>query len=56
MEDQGIAKIKLAVNSEQQAAIKLYKKFGFEIVGKLEKELFVDGQYYDELMMERHLR
>lgn len=33
-------------------ALKLYQKLGFGIVGKYEKELFVDNRYYDEYLME----
>ncbi len=50
-----VFKINLGVNSELKAAIELYKKHGFKIVGRLKKELLVDGKFYDELMMERIL-
>ncbi|MBI1744339.1 GNAT family N-acetyltransferase [Candidatus Acetothermia bacterium] len=55
VKNSAIAKVKLTVTSVQTAAVKLYEKFGFKTVGKLEKELFVDGRYYDELVMEKHL-
>ena len=38
--------------TENSGALKLYQKLGFNIVGKYEKELFVDNQYYDEYLME----
>lgn len=50
-----IMKLKLAVVEENQAAVKLYKKFGFRIVGKLEKENYFDGKYYDEIIMEKFI-
>ncbi len=46
-------KIKLSVNPEQKAAVKLYQSCGFKIVGQLKKELFVEGKFYDELVMEK---
>ncbi len=51
-EAEWIKKIRLTVNTEQTAAIGLYKKFGFKEVGVLKNELFYDGKYYDELIME----
>ena len=50
-----ISKIKLTVNPEQKAAVKLYEKYGFELVGRLREELKVDDKFYDELVMERFL-
>ena len=50
-----VSKIELAVNPEQKAAVKLYEKYGFELVGRLKKELKIDDKFYDELIMERHL-
>jgi ribosomal protein S18 acetylase RimI-like enzyme len=50
-----VVKIKLTVNAEQTAAVKLYESCGFEAVGRLHKELNVDGRFYDELVMERIL-
>ena len=50
-----VVKIKLTVNPEQKAAVKLYQNNGFKIVGQLEKELLVDGIFYDELIMEKLL-
>lgn len=48
-----IRKVKLAVNVEQKAAITLYEQLGFVAVGKLKDELYYQGKYYDELIMER---
>lgn len=50
-----IAKVHLTVNPKQKAAVKLYKKFGFQKVGLLRKELFVDGAFYDEIILEKIL-
>jgi ribosomal protein S18 acetylase RimI-like enzyme len=50
-----ITKIKLSVNTEQTAAIRLYQSCGFEIVGRLKQELCIDGKFYDEFMMEKYL-
>ena len=46
-----LEKIKLAVVQENDAAIALYKKFGFEVVAIEEKEMKVNGQYYDVIQM-----
>lgn len=48
-------KIRLGVNPAQKAALQFYKNFGFEIVGKLKKELKVEGKFYDEYLLERFL-
>ena len=54
-DDENVSKIKLTVNAEQKAAIKLYKTYGFELVGRLRQELKVANKFYDELIMERLL-
>jgi ribosomal protein S18 acetylase RimI-like enzyme len=51
----GVIKVKLAVNPTQKAAVKLYQSYGFKIAGKAKKELYIDGRYYDELIMEKML-
>jgi ribosomal protein S18 acetylase RimI-like enzyme len=48
-----ITKIQLYVNTRCERAINLYKKFGFREVGLLSKELKVDGEYFDEYIMEK---
>ena len=50
-----IEKMSLTVNSESRAAVRLYEKLGFEIVGAAKRELKVDGRYYDLLYMEHHI-
>lgn len=47
-----IKKLKLIVNLNQEKAISLYKSCGFRIVGEMEKEFFVDGEYYNAYLME----
>ncbi len=54
-ENNAISKIKLTVNSEQKAALKLYESCGFKVVGKLGKELSVKGKLYDEFVMEKFI-
>jgi ribosomal protein S18 acetylase RimI-like enzyme len=58
-EAEGIAevvKIRLNVNPEQRAAVELYRKAGFTVVGRLRRELKVEGRFYDELVMEKQIR
>ena len=50
-----VSKIKLTVNPEQKAAVKLYEKCGFQLAGRLKKELKVEDKFYDEIIMERFL-
>jgi ribosomal protein S18 acetylase RimI-like enzyme len=52
-ENKNIVKIQLMVNSKQNAAVALYKNMGFIVVGQLKKEIKVDGEFYDELVMEK---
>ena len=49
----GIIKIKIGVNPTQKAAEHLYRKYGFKAVGRLTKEMCVNGAFYDELWMEK---
>ncbi len=51
----GVVKIKLTVNPEQRAAVKLYERAGFVVAGRLRKELKVGHRYFDELVMEKLL-
>lgn len=51
--NQGIRKITLSVNSEMEAAIHLYSKSGFTISGRLVKELKINGDFFDEFVMEK---
>lgn len=42
-----ITKINLKVKSDNTPAIKLYEKLGFRYEGKIIKDTFIDGTYYD---------
>ena len=53
--NKNVIKIKIAVNPEQKAALKLYKKYGFKPIGLLKKELCINGKFYDELIMEQYV-
>lgn len=47
----GIAKVWLAVHSNNHAAIKLYENLGFEIEGRLKKHTISDGKLVDKIIM-----
>lgn len=51
----GVEKVALSVSSTQVPALRLYEKYGFEVMGKQLKELKIDGAYYDLLSMEYFL-
>lgn len=51
-----IIRFDLNVNTKNANAVELYKKLGFEIVGTLHKEMYIDGEYYDEYEMEKMIR
>jgi len=46
-----LLKVWLRVNTDNDKAVYLYKKVGFEIEGKLHKERYLNGQYGDEYRM-----
>lgn len=46
-----IRKINLRVRIDNQKAIKLYEKFGFEKEGILRREFMIDGEFYDSILM-----
>ena len=50
-----IEKLSLTVNRASQPAIRLYQRLGFESVGIAQRELKVDGLYYDLQYMELFL-
>jgi ribosomal protein S18 acetylase RimI-like enzyme len=53
-ESNGIKKITLNVLETNDNAIKLYKKYGFEVEGVLKKDkLLSDGNYYNTIVMGR---
>ena len=54
-ENRNIRKFGISVNSPQIAAQSLYGKLGFEVVGTLKGEVQVDGQFFDQIIMEKYL-
>ncbi len=46
-----IKKIKLRTSENNIAAIKLYEKLGFQHEGEITKDFFVDGVYYNTIVM-----
>lgn len=46
-----LRKIILEVADYNEKAIKLYEKLGFELEGKLKKNVYADGKFYDLLIM-----
>jgi ribosomal protein S18 acetylase RimI-like enzyme len=51
-----VSKIALSVVADQTPAVSLYMKHNFKVVGVLEKELKLNGSFYDELVMELVLK
>ena len=50
-----LRKLKLEVVNNNSKAVNLWKKLGFEIVGKLSDERYINGKYYDLLIMEKFI-
>ncbi|MBL8192483.1 MAG: GNAT family N-acetyltransferase, partial [Blastocatellia bacterium] len=48
-----LLRLELEVYCDNDAAIALYKKFGFEIEGRLVKFSFREGEYVDAFFMAR---
>lgn len=46
----------LEVRSDNVHAIRLYKSFGFTQVGIMPKEMKIEGQYYDTLLMVKEVK
>ena len=42
-----IKKIELTVRVDNERALKLYKKFGFEIEGEVKNFIYLNGNYYN---------
>lgn len=51
----GLIRLELDVTAENERAINLYTKRGFEIEGRLKKAHFIRGQFQDVLIMGRVL-
>lgn len=48
-----VTRVHLEVYADNQGAIRLYEKFGFEVEGRLRQDAFRDGEYVDSLVMAR---
>jgi ribosomal protein S18 acetylase RimI-like enzyme len=55
-ENTRVIKARLYVNDHQRAALKMYEKAGFKVVGRLDREMKVDGRFYTMLVMEKRIR
>jgi len=51
-----IIKVSLAVNPEQRTALRIYRKAGFVVTGRTERELKVGGKFYGMVFMEKILQ
>jgi RimJ/RimL family protein N-acetyltransferase len=54
-ENKDIRKVELAVNPEQNFAVRLYNRCGFSSIGVYKNEFCIDGQYCDSLAMEKFI-
>ena len=50
-QEKEIKKVRLNVNKDQETAVEMYKKFGFEVIDE-EIEKMGDGQEHSEYLME----
>ena len=48
-----LTRLELEVYSDNEAAIHLYERFGFELEGTMRQHAFRNGQYVDSIMMGR---
>jgi putative acetyltransferase len=48
-----VRRVHLEVYTDNEPAITLYRKFGFEVEGTLHQDAFRDGEYVDSLVMAR---
>ena len=46
----------LGVRDGNEAGYALYKKFGFEEIGRYKNYFKTDGKYYDEILMNLYLK
>lgn len=49
-----VLKMRLYVTETQKNAIEMYKKYGWRETGRHIKEIFFNGKYYDDLIMEKY--
>ncbi len=48
-----LKRLELEVYADNEAAIRLYERFGFEVEGRLRQHAYRDGQYVDSIVMGR---
>lgn len=51
----GIRQLELAVNAQNEAAIRFYRREGFSEIGRIPNALMHEGQEIDELLMARRI-
>jgi ribosomal protein S18 acetylase RimI-like enzyme len=44
-------RVELAVRADNARAFALYRKVGFEVEGRRQRAIFIDGVYYDDIVM-----
>jgi ribosomal protein S18 acetylase RimI-like enzyme len=49
----GLTRVELIVRADNEPAIALYRRHGFELEGRLRRYIVVDGAAYDALQMAR---
>lgn len=55
-QERGVVILKLGVMSNNDSAIRCYKRCGFTVYGTEPRALYHDNQYYDEYLMFRNLK
>ena len=54
-EQLGAEKMYLDLNAENEGALRMYEALGYEVEGRLKREILIDGQYIDLILMGKHL-
>lgn len=54
-QNETIKVVSLGVRSDNENAIKLYEKFGFKKIGTHKNYFNIDGDFYDEILMDLHI-
>jgi RimJ/RimL family protein N-acetyltransferase len=50
-ESGGVRQVNLRVRPDNQRALALYRRHGFTVTGRLKRELYIDGRFFDHLVM-----